>query len=133
MASKRLHKEYQEILRNPVYLWETYPKECDIFHWFAILTGHPDSRYAGQTFSAELVFPPDYPFNPPRFQFNTHIRHRNVSTEGLLCIDILKKSAGGAWSPAFTVSKILLSIGSLIFDEITERPLVRSAPRPLEQ
>jgi len=115
-AAKRLHREYEEILRNPLDYWDAYPTETDMFHWIAILTGHPDSPYAGKTFAAELTFTEDYPFKPPIFQFKTSIRHRNVSGTGMICIDILKRGNGGAWSPALTVSKILLSISSLIFE-----------------
>lgn len=122
MASKRLHREYQDILRNPVYLWETYPSEMNIYQWSAILTGHPDSPYAGKTFCAEIIFSENYPFHPPHFKFITRINHPNVSPTGIICIDILKQ---GAWSPAYTVSALLLSIGSLIF----EKPLIRLGPR----
>jgi ubiquitin-protein ligase len=126
MSLTRLTRDYQDILQNPIYLWETYPNESDIYTWTAILSGHPESPYAGKSFSAKILFTEKYPFEPPQVKFTSHLEHPNVSPLGIVCADILK---GPAWSPAYTVSTLLLSIGSLIF----ETPLVRSAPESIGQ
>ena len=61
--------------------------------------------------------------------FTSRIYHCNVNSNGSICLDILKDQ----WSPALTVSKVLLSICSLLTDpnpgEPAFRPSYRGAQR----
>lgn len=65
-------------------------------------------------------FPVSYPFHAPKIVFNTKIYHPNISPSGAICLDILKNQ----WSPALTISKVLLSICSLLSDANPNDPLV---------
>lgn len=91
-----------------------------MFHWQATIMGPADSPYAGGVFLVTIHFPPDYPFKPPKVAFKTKVFHPNINSNGSICLDILKEQ----WSPALTVSKVLLSICSLLTDPNPDDPLV---------
>ena len=82
--------------------------------------GPDDSPYSGGVFFLNIRFPPDYPFKPPKVSFTTKIYHPNINSNGSICLDILKDQ----WSPALTISKVLLSISSLLTDPNPDDPLV---------
>ncbi|KAG6794301.1 hypothetical protein POTOM_003544 [Populus tomentosa] len=96
------------------------PVADDMFHWQATIMGPADSPFAGGVFLVSIHFPPDYPFKPPKVSFRTKVFHPNINSNGSICLDILKEQ----WSPALTISKVLLSICSLLTDPNPDDPLV---------
>ena len=105
------------------------PKGDNIYEWVSTILGPPGSVYEGGVFFLDIHFSPEYPFKPPKassynkspicndgflFQvtFRTRIYHCNINSQGVICLDILKDN----WSPALTISKVLLSICSLLTD-----------------
>ncbi|EHA8589479.1 putative Ubiquitin-conjugating enzyme E2-17 kDa [Cocos nucifera] len=120
MASKRIQKELQDLQRDPPTSCSAGPVGEDLFHWQATIMGPADSPYAGGVFFVMIHFPPDYPFKPPKVNFQTKVYHPNINSNGSICLDILKEQ----WSPALTISKVLLSICSLLTDPNPDDPLV---------
>lgn len=117
---RRIQKELAEMQKTP-------PENCsagivgeDIYHWNAVIIGPEGSPYQGGMFNLDIVFPADYPFKAPKIIFKTKIYHCNINSSGGICLDILKDK----WSPALTVSKVLLSICSLMDDPNPNDPLV---------
>ena len=82
--------------------------------------GPDESPYQGGVYFLNIHFPTDYPFKPPKINFTTRIYHPNINSNGSICLDILKDQ----WSPALTISKVLLSISSLLDDPNPDDPLV---------
>tara|TARA_B100000780_G_C21105723_1_gene446466 strand:+ start:99 stop:542 length:444 start_codon:yes stop_codon:yes gene_type:complete len=120
MAMKRIKKELNDISKDPPSNCTAGPHNDDMFFWDATLFGPRDSPYEGGVFSLRIQFPEDYPFKPPRVGFVTRVYHVNVNDKGGICLDILKDQ----WSPALTISKVLLSICSLLTDPNPDDPLV---------
>ena len=117
---KRIQKEMEEIKRDPPANCSAGPIDDDLFTWQATIIGPEDSPYHGGIFILDISFSEDYPFKPPKCYFTTKIYHPNINSNGGICLDILKDN----WSPALTVSKLLLSICSLLTDPNPNDPLV---------
>ena len=120
MALKRIQKELQDLGKDPPTNCSAGPLNDDLFHWQATIMGPSDTPFQGGVFFLNIHFPTDYPFKPPKVQFTTRIYHPNINSNGSICLDILRDQ----WSPALTISKVLLSICSLLSDPNPDDPLV---------
>ncbi|KVH92286.1 Ubiquitin-conjugating enzyme, active site-containing protein [Cynara cardunculus var. scolymus] len=105
MASRRIVKELKDLQRDPPASCSAGPVAQDMFHWQATIMGPNDSPYSGGVFQVA---------------FRTKVFHPNINNNGNICLDILKDQ----WSPALTISKVLLSICSLLTDPNPDDPLV---------
>ena len=120
MSIKRIQRELLEIQNDP-------PDDCsagltdnDIHFWTGIIFGPPETPYQGGSFTVSIEFPDSYPFKPPKIKFKTPVYHPNINRDGSICLDILKQN----WSPALNISKVLISIRSLLADPNPDDPLV---------
>lgn len=120
MALKRIKKELLDLQTDPPTNCSAGPIGDDLFNWQATIIGPDDSPYQNGIFFLNINFPEDYPFKPPKIYFTTRIYHCNINTKGGICLDILRDQ----WSPALTISKILLSICSLLTDCNPDDPLI---------
>ena len=129
MALKRLTKEVAEFERDPPANCSAGPitehNRQNLFKWRGTIIGPQGTPYEGGVFNLSIDFPSDYPFKPPRVVFTTKIYHCNINDAGGICLDILKNN----WSPALQISKVLLSICSLLCDPNPDDPLVPSIAR----
>ena len=117
MSLTRLNKELKEIQTENIF--ETEIINDNIFTWESILIGSENTPYENGKFKISITFVEEYPFKPPKLKFLTRIYHPNINKYGSICLDILNKN----WSPALTISKLLLSISSLLSDPNPHDPL----------
>uniref|UniRef100_A0A6C0E9Y0 UBC core domain-containing protein n=1 Tax=viral metagenome TaxID=1070528 RepID=A0A6C0E9Y0_9ZZZZ len=121
MALKRINRELEDIKKDPPSNCSAGPIDDDMYHWEATIIGPQGTPYDGGCFKLNIHFPVDYPFKPPKINFITHIYHPNIQkNSGGICLDILYPKN---WSPALTISKVLLSICSLLDDPNPKDPL----------
>ena len=120
MALKRINKEMLELVNDPPLNCSAGPRNDDeMFKWQGTIIGSKGTPYDGGLFKLNIDFPIDYPFKPPKVNFETKMYHPNVNQNGSICLDVLSTE----WSPALTISKLLLSICSLLLDPNPDDPL----------
>ena len=117
---KRLKKELFDMQKVDTPNLSAGPINDNLYEWEAVILGPISTPYEGGIFNLNISIPSNYPFKPPIVIFKTKIYHPNINSAGNICLDILKNN----WSPALTISKILLSICSLLSDPNPNDPLV---------
>jgi ubiquitin-protein ligase len=138
VMAKRVQKEAKEMATDPPPGCSSTIVDDDLFHWRAKISGPEGSPYAGGVFELDIRLPSNYPFAAPKVVFITKVcrmqkyvcvcfvlctfasnflkckvYHPNVSqSTGAICLDILKEE----WTPALSISKVLLSIQSFLLE-----------------
>ena len=85
-AMKRLKKEYEDLITNPIANIGAcigLVDDDNIFEWKCSLTGPRDTSYSNGIFFLRVKFPDDYPENPPEVAFKTPIYHININPHKL--------------------------------------------------
>ncbi|XP_028074731.1 constitutive photomorphogenesis protein 10 isoform X5 [Camellia sinensis] len=101
-SGKRIQKEMSDLNLDPPSDCSAGPKGDNLYHWVATLIGS----------GLQVVF-------------RTRIYHCNVDSTGNVSLDILKDS----WSPALTISKVLLAVKSMFTNPDTYKPVVPGIAR----
>ena len=116
---KRIKRELDDMIKDPPENCSAGPINDDILKWEATLIGPTETPYANGIFGLNIQFPADYPYHPPKITFKNRIFHPNIDSRGNICLDIFKDN----WSPALTISRVLLSICSLLAEPNPDDPL----------
>jgi ubiquitin-conjugating enzyme E2 D/E len=119
-AGRRIMKEITDLVEDcPDFMKVSFPTGSAL-DWVVTLYGPEGTPYEGGVFKVSLKLPTDYPFRPPRVQFTTKMYHPNINYSGGISIDIL----GEQWSPALTVTKVMISLLNFIQYPNPSDPLV---------
>ncbi|KAI3657814.1 hypothetical protein MP638_001953 [Amoeboaphelidium occidentale] len=130
--SKRIIKETERLLADPVPGIKATPKDDNARYFDVLMSGPGSSPFEGSNlifmggliitggeFKLELFLPDDYPMTAPKVRFLTKIYHPNIDKLGRICLDILKDK----WSPALQIRTVLLSIQALLSAPNPDDPL----------
>jgi len=124
---RRIALELTELLQNPPEDIKLIPNEDNFTDIQAILTGPAGTPYEGGAFRVKLKLGPDFPQVPPKGTFLTKIFHPNVSKDGEICVNTLKKD----WNPDLGIRQLLLTIKCLLIVPNPESALNEEAGRLL--
>ena len=120
---KRIEKELEFFNKDTPENCSAGPEKGDLFHWTGSIFGPINTPYEGGVFNLDIIFSQNHPIKPPKVKFTTRIFHPNINKQGSICLDILKDK----WTPAITITSLLLSICSLLSDPNPDDPLNHEA------
>lgn len=115
----RIKRDLMSIYNEPPPGLFVVPDEDDMTIIHALITGSFDTPYEGGFFYFLIRCPSDYPIRPPRVKLMTTgggtVRFNpNMYKCGKICLSILGTWTGPSWSPAQSLSSVLISIQSLL-------------------
>jgi len=110
LFSKRLQKELRDFQINPlagIDIIDASSLNC----WKLSLEGVEGTLYAGERFTLEFRFTPNYPMESPEVIFVDNIPiHPHIYSNGHICLNVLYDH----WSPVLSVRLVCLSIQSML-------------------
>ena len=121
-ALKRLTKELARIKDDAenAELYSAGPSGDNMLEWTGTIMGPADTPYEDGVFILSIVFPPEYPFKPPKVQFKTKIYHCNIDGNGDICLGILKTDN---WAPATSMPTLMMQLRALLETPNPDDPL----------
>lgn len=120
---KRVLSEVDTV-RESIKDIETYVlvSEQNVQQWKFLMIPDKTTPYHGGYFEFDMFIPNSYPNNPPKVTFlttdNGKVRFNpNLYANGKVCLSLLNTWATNQWCSSSTLSQVILSIYSMIFNE----------------
>jgi len=126
-VSRQICKELQQLISEPPEGIKVILNEEDISDIQAIIDGPAGTPYANGHFRVKLVLGKEFPNIPPKGFFLTKIFHPNVSPQGEICVNTLKKD----WKPDLGIKQIFLTVKCLLIVPNPESALNEEAGKLL--
>eukprot|EP01062_Namystynia_karyoxenos_P019605 TRINITY_DN17374_c1_g1_i1.p1 TRINITY_DN17374_c1_g1~~TRINITY_DN17374_c1_g1_i1.p1 ORF type:complete len:248 (+),score=78.94 TRINITY_DN17374_c1_g1_i1:87-746(+) len=124
-CQRRLTKDYKMFLQNPPpFIW-AHPDPQNLLVWHYTVDGPPNTAYEGGLYHGKLVFPDDYPFQPPAVYMVTP--NGRFKTGGKICLS-MSDFHPKEWNPLWSVSSILTGLLSFMCEEQDTYGSIRCTP-----
>eukprot|EP00435_Cladocopium_sp_Y103_P060335 s288_g22.t1 len=138
-AKKRILSDLKHLQEEPIPLAAAAPCSDDISLWNGIIGTQMEVTHIGFVtvpLHFLIEFPCDYPSSAPKIGFSFEFEYRGgasyIMREGrlvgkkVICLDVLgnfdfvhtewKQTVGSGWSPAYTVTTLLIQLQSVLSD-----------------
>ncbi|GBG25953.1 Ubiquitin-conjugating enzyme E2 S [Hondaea fermentalgiana] len=122
---QRIARELRKLATSPLDGINVIVNEEDLTDIQAEIAGPAQTPYEGGVFRCKLVLSNDFPNTPPRGFFLTKIFHPNVSANGDICVNTLKRD----WDASLGMSHILQVIRCLLIIPFPESALNEDASK----
>ncbi|KAH7963405.1 hypothetical protein HPB52_020967 [Rhipicephalus sanguineus] len=118
----RVLRDLLDLTKDPLTGVYIAAVEHDITRFHVLMVGPSGTPYEGGFFHFLVQCPPEYPMQPPRVRLmntddETVSFNPNIYDSGRVCLDMLGTSNTPGWSPAYSISSVLVSIQSLLTDK----------------
>nr|XP_027198670.1 ubiquitin-conjugating enzyme E2 S-like [Dermatophagoides pteronyssinus] len=124
---RKISKELAELIKTPPEGIKLIPNEEDVSDIQAIVEGPAGTPYQNGSFRVKLLLGKSFPAQPPKGYFQTKIFHPNVSRNGEICVNTLKKD----WNENLGIKHLLLVIKCLLIVPNPESALNEDAAKLL--
>ncbi|KAJ6220923.1 hypothetical protein RDWZM_006735 [Blomia tropicalis] len=124
---RKVSKELADLIKQPPEGIKIIPNDEDVSDIQAIVEGPACTPYHKGHFRVKLVLGKTFPISPPKGFFLTKIFHPNVSRNGEICVNTLKKD----WKQDLGIKHILLVIKCLLIVPNPESALNEEAAKLL--
>ena len=113
-ATKRLNRDLKLLLSDPIPGIDVALNEDDILDWHFVIHGKKDTLYGNGVYHGKLVFPPTFPFSPPKILFLTPNGRFRVNER--ICFS-LSDFHPEEWKPAYTVAAVLRGVYDFMHED----------------
>lgn len=112
-ATARLKQDYLRLKKDPIPYVVAEPVPSNILEWHYVVKGPEKTPYEGGFYHGKLIFPIEFPFQPPSIYMTTPNGRFKVNTR--LCLSI-SDFHPDTWNPAWSVSTILTGLLSFMIE-----------------
>lgn len=113
-ATAVLKQHYLRLKKDPVPYVLAEPVPSNILEWHYVVKGPEKTPYEGGYYHGKLIFPGEFPFQPPSIYMYTPNGRFRVDTR--LCLSI-SDFHPDTWNPTWSVSTILIGLLSFMLEK----------------